>query len=273
MDQLGPELWAAADVGHVDEVRALSRRGANSNEIHEETQTSPLWIAASKGHLEVCMFLVEKRDGAHVDDMCAPSFEESGLRKSPLGVAARAGHSAVVKYLLGQGADPNLRDGAGVAALHYACDGGHVGTVKTLTDHDGTNFDIHRATDGATPLGIAARRGYLTIVSHFCDLAAAAKDSLDGEVCLDIDLPSFGGASPFMLAAAHGNLRCCTLLGSHADDVDLNRQDNDGHNALFHASVNGHDQVCRYLGGRGIAAFTGRMAAELKRLRWSQIAM
>ena len=50
--------------------------------------------------------------------------------RTPLMKAARYGHRTVVEYLVGRGADPNLKDAYGSTAVAYARDNRH----KELAD-------------------------------------------------------------------------------------------------------------------------------------------
>uniref|UniRef100_A0ACD5U2M4 Uncharacterized protein n=1 Tax=Avena sativa TaxID=4498 RepID=A0ACD5U2M4_AVESA len=132
-----------------------------------------LHVAASRGMLEVCIYLVEE---LLVDVNCV---DKKG--RTPLSIAIPCKSVGIAKYLLDHGADPGkvchdglsplhlaagtgdcetvellLAKGAHVdleafcgTPLHCAATAGHVGTMKILLDH---NADYNKMVDGQTPL-------------------------------------------------------------------------------------------------------------------------
>ncbi len=63
---------------------------------------------------------------------------------TPLDWAARAGHTAVVEYLIRRGAKVNAADNDGWTPLHLAARHGHLEVVKLLVEH---GADIHAKTE------------------------------------------------------------------------------------------------------------------------------
>jgi ankyrin repeat protein len=72
---------------------------------------TPLHFAAQQGDIESARILLEA--GAEVN---APHPEHG----SALIIAIASGHEALARFLLEQGADPNIKDAWGIAPLHYA---------------------------------------------------------------------------------------------------------------------------------------------------------
>ena len=97
--------------------------------VYFEWLTDELFNAVSDNNVdEVSQLLSENQHfSINVD---AVNFEASGL----LHVAARMGHTEMVRLLLDRGADVNVRDRGGRAPLHLACMNGHTDTVRLLLD-------------------------------------------------------------------------------------------------------------------------------------------
>lgn len=100
----GSPLIAAASGGHVQIVDRLIAAGAQVNRIVPGDETA-LITAARQGHLDAVRRLVEA--GADVNlAVMAPRLSGPEERRSPLGMARRAGRAAVIDYLIAHGARP-----------------------------------------------------------------------------------------------------------------------------------------------------------------------
>lgn len=75
-----------------------------------------------------------------------------GYGDTPLLLAAVNGHTEVIKRLLAEGADPDLKDNQGCTALLLAARNGHVKAVELSL------------TTGQTPLMWAMREGHGDVV-------------------------------------------------------------------------------------------------------------
>ena len=94
----GDPLIQASQAGRLDIVRALVERGANVDSFVPSDET-PLIGAARRGDLAVVKYLVER--GADVNRAV---LANPGEMRSPLGMARKNRHSAVVNYLQSRGA-------------------------------------------------------------------------------------------------------------------------------------------------------------------------
>jgi hypothetical protein len=81
---------------------------------------------------------------------------------TPLQKAARTGKTEEVQRLLGQGADVNEKNAAGITALMEAANWGHLGCVKLLLDQ---GADIDAQYNGWTAYRFAQSSGYTEIAA------------------------------------------------------------------------------------------------------------
>jgi ankyrin repeat protein len=100
-------LMYLAMFGETELARALIRRGAQVN----QPGWTPLHYAAATGQLGMIRFLVEDQH-AYID---APSANGT----TPLMMAAREGQTRAARLLVELGADPSLRNQAGLGAPEY----------------------------------------------------------------------------------------------------------------------------------------------------------
>lgn len=100
-------LMLAALGGQLETVRHLIERGADVN----KTGWAPLHYAATRGHVEVMNFLLDK--SAYID-----AASPNGT--TPLMMAAFYGTPSAVKHLLEAGADPLLKNQQDLSAIDFA---------------------------------------------------------------------------------------------------------------------------------------------------------
>lgn len=113
-DELGRTVFLAAVYGgHDDVAKRLYAENPTIAYIHDYRGNSPLHVAASKGHLKLCGFMLEI--GADIN--CKNSFS-----KTPLHAAAWDSQSSCIEYLMMHGADPNLKDSHGKTPIDVAHD-------------------------------------------------------------------------------------------------------------------------------------------------------
>ena len=105
--------------------------------------------------------------------------------ETPLVIASRNGHLAVVRYLVEQGAYINITDSDGTTPLIWASIHGHVGVVRYLSEK-GANRD-KADNEGRTPLHYAAQNGGLAttklLMAYGADLNARSNN---GQLPIDV---------------------------------------------------------------------------------------
>jgi ankyrin repeat protein len=164
----------------------------------------PAWHAARLNKLDELQGLVP--------DEIAPNAKIISARNhchTLLMVACAHGAVECVEYLLNNGADPNIKNFHGFAALHWAAFTGRTEVVDILLD---SKADIEiRTMDGKTPLHVAAFRGNGPFVKQLLGRGA------------DINAVSSEGLTALHWAATANQRAIAKLLierGIVTDEVD-----------------------------------------------------
>ncbi|KAG5283396.1 hypothetical protein AALO_G00041610 [Alosa alosa] len=142
---------------------------------------------------------------------------------TPLRIAATAGHSDCVDFLICQGADVDLVDVKGQTALYVAVVNGHLNCVRILLEAGANpNGSRHHRS---TPLYHAARVGRHDIIQELIRFNADV--DVDYQLCLH-SAPSAPrtlstlGLCPLYITAAYHHLPCFRLLLSAGANPDYN---------------------------------------------------
>jgi len=244
--------------GSVAFARAAVEAGYKFDE-KDDTDTTPLLLAAAGGHYELVEFLVEK--GADINAVdnkgrnvlhCAAlgNIHQNTMKKlvaaatkkalaavdkrgyTPLHVAAMNGSTDALYAMLKEGAQVDaLAEKNGLTPLHVACASGRTSCVAALLMN---KADANAATtEGLTPLHVAARNGNAGICALL--LRSGAKTSSKAK----------NGMTPLHCACFKENFRTLGVLFDHGASV--NAQDESGSTPLHVAAACGNRLVCKLL--------------------------
>jgi ankyrin repeat protein len=232
-----------------------------------------LLFAARDGQLDAARALLE--GGADINQVSASD------QTSPIVLAIINGHFDLGKFLLDWGADPNIANSQGLAALYATLEMQWIPkgwTPAPLTAQEKiTYMELMKALldAGANPNArLAKKLWYRTSGDHsWIDTAGAtpffrAAQSSDLEAMkllvsrgADPDIPTLGGATPLMAAAGIGwgyhynmnvpdnwmpTVKYCVQLGA-----DVNAADSRGYTAIHGAAYLGNNEMVNYLIEKG----------------------
>lgn len=134
----------------------LKHAGADVNGVSDSTLCTPLYIAASKGHKDIVVFLLSH--GADVN------YKDQSSETS-LDIAVYRGHLEIAELLLKHGADVNTKSDMWGTPLHIAASHGHKDIVELLLLH-GADINAELA-DNRNPLSMATTSNHLRITQIF----------------------------------------------------------------------------------------------------------
>lgn len=144
-------VFEAAAIGRTTHLVRLLARNPDLVNVFADDGFQPLGLACFFGHLEAAEYLV--RAGASVN---TPSNNE--LHATPLQSAVAGRHAPIVKMLLKNGAQPNVRSRNGETPLHAAAANDDIESIQLLLL---AGADLHLVNnDGKRPLEVAEAKGH-----------------------------------------------------------------------------------------------------------------
>ncbi|KAI0547867.1 hypothetical protein F4679DRAFT_344417 [Xylaria curta] len=153
---------------------------------------------------------------------------EAHYRRTPLLRAAQEGYEAVVRMLVNEGVDLEMRDVYNETPLLWAAEGGHVEIMRLLLIR-GADIEA-KDCNGQTPLLVAAENGHVATIQLLLDRGA------------NIEQTDVWGYTPLQWAARYGYEKVVELL--------LDRGARIGKKSLSWAAAEGHTRVVRLLKAR-----------------------
>lgn len=196
------DIYAFAQIGDLETVRTMLR--ADPKAIHRPGAGGKrlLQIAAERGDLDMVEFLLKHRPAPKVD-----ATTSGGSGWSALHAAAAAGHTEVVKRLIGAGADVNQAGRFRQAVLFSAAMHGNPEGVRMLIE---AGADVNASNSyGYTPLMQAAEGGH----------TEAARLLLEAEARVH-QTTRHGDTALSHALTRSGDLELVTLLIDHGADVN-----------------------------------------------------
>ncbi|KAN0138161.1 Ankyrin repeat-containing domain protein [Lactarius tabidus] len=188
----------------------------------EERGFTPLHLAVSEGHLDICQMLLERNADVRVHD-------DRG--DTPLHLAASTDRLEIARILVTYNAEVNPRNEDGSTPLLVASSRGNIDISSLLLAHNANAFV--RDNRRSTPLHLAAIGGHLEVARMLLELK------------VEVDSRNVDGFTPLLMASSKGNLGMLRLLLAHNADVLVH--DNSGNTPLHLATIGGHLEVARML--------------------------
>lgn len=218
-------LWYAASKGHVAVVKLLLATGeTNASNANDWLGGTPLSYAMCCGHEEVVKLLTTQTTIEFVET----------ARTEALCSAIRGDDQIAVKLLLNTGKIDINAKSEGQTPLSHAAQKGEFRIVERLLDTGKVDVNA-RDKGGQTPLSIAAQRGYDRIVERLLDTGKA-----------DVNARDLWGRTPLSYAAEEDHDHIVgRLLNTGKADVDAS--DDDGRTPLSYAAENGYDRIVKRL--------------------------
>jgi ankyrin repeat protein len=201
-------LDLAVTQGYIAVVQLLLENGANPTLTKDGLE--PLHWAADHGYLEVLKLVLKIDAEFNINKM-----DYNGC--TALNLAVQQGHVAVARFLLAEGADPNIVTANGCTPLHWAAYHGHLELVNLLVEK-GANLHAAAKQDAFTPLHLAVDQNHIAVARLLLDKRA------------DPNITEHEGWTPLHIAANQGYLEIILSLLAHKPN--LNIQNNHGESFL-----------------------------------------
>ena len=263
-------LLKYAEQGELSYVEAVLKQNPalDVNRPRTADNKTALYIACEKGYADIAKFLLGKKADASICDTGKVTIR-SGMQYSPLTIAAKNGHLAVVKVLLSSGVDIEARDDGDRTALYAAAAENKPDVVRFLCESN-AKVNIVARHGSWTPLKAAVHIGYTEVVKVLLkygkgiDLEMRIRnntvlfDAVEGNkpdivrllcesnakvnICGDAD-------TPLTYAAKEGFIGVIKALLQYGKGIDLEMRCKCWFSAppLYHAAIRGHTEAVAIL--------------------------
>ena len=132
------DIFEAAATGSMMQIIRLLARNPDLVNQYSPDGFQPLGLACFFGHIDVAEYLIKA--GAEIN-----SQSENEMKVTPLHSATAGNHANIVRLLIKNQADANLRQTGGFTALHSAAQNGNVPILRLLIFN---GADLKAKTDG-----------------------------------------------------------------------------------------------------------------------------
>ncbi|KAJ5964923.1 uncharacterized protein N7479_004799 [Penicillium vulpinum] len=224
-----PLIYLAAKCGNEKLVTQLI-----SHSEKEKTHAVTIWNTIEKVAVELRLEMVNLLLGFD----STPHCEHAAKGTNPLHHAVQQGHEELTRCLLqSQKVNPQAVDGLERTAYMLAVQYEHEAIYKMLLKEDvsrwNTAWALEKAVgpDGATPVHIAARLGWASVMNLVIATVQVDLNRLDPH-----------GLTPLLSATKYGQREIVEAL-MHAPDVDISVTDRHGNTALHLAVQCGHYDI------------------------------
>jgi ankyrin repeat protein len=197
-------IWSANNARWLEHMKAVMDGGADMTRSSRCSYTA-FGVAAEKNNVHAIREFLAR--GVSPDLKAVPTGHTPAIK------AAETGKLPVLILLQKAGADLNLTENYGQAALHLAAKNNHWPVVSYLLQTGDVHIDAESAL-GQTALYQAAEEGHAKVVQLLLK-AGADPYAADNQ-----------GLTPFINAVKSAHMECMALL--HAADCDINVVQKDG---------------------------------------------
>lgn len=241
-------LFCAAKEGHLEIVKYLLDRGANPNATNHYG-VSVLWIPCQRGLTNIVELLLEKGASPEIAPSGIEAEERSISGWTPLYAAIKSRQYAVVKILLGHGADPNAVTSLGSTPFLLASEIGDLEVIKCFVEH-GANLDYSPSGKEADELNITGQTAlFMATLKEQNDVVQYLIEKGS-----QVNVKNRYGVSPLLLCAEGGNEALVKLLVGVGADVNMSPSGDlavehilAGQTPLYGAAKKGHYHICKFL--------------------------
>jgi len=229
-------LYKAIENGHFKVIQALVNGGADVNSKNNHGIT-PIMQSAWSGKLDSLKYLIERKAQLNDQDnkgttttatttaISITTYTNANTNTTDTGETALMKSAfkntlVCLKVLLSSGARHDIRDKAGMLAIHHSCISGAKDTLKALIDRSIITID-EKDRDGNTPLHIASINAH----SKTCAILLQSRCNINAQ--------NNRKDTALILASKLGRSEVVkVLLDAGADPTKVNLE---GHNALTHS--------------------------------------
>ena len=206
-------LLKYAEQGELSYVEAVLRQNPtlDVNRPRAAGNKTALYIACEKGYADVAKFLLDKKADPTICDTEKVTLF-SAAQYSPLTIAVKNGHIAVVKVLISSGVDVETRDDNNRTALFAATVANKPDIIRFLCESNAkVNTKINIRGDSLTLLTVAARKGY----------TEAIKALLKYGKGIDLEMRDYCSRTPLYCAAEENHPDVINVLCKAGADLNV----------------------------------------------------